>query len=76
MKEKVIEILNQINPQIGQDMDADLLEEGLINSFEIVNIVMNLEDAIGIEIDPDLINAANFKSMRNIVALIEGIAQR
>lgn len=71
IREKVTEILCGVNPKIGEDVDADLLKSGFIDSFEIVNVVMELEDAFGIEIDPESIIPANFQTIADIVKLIE-----
>ena len=53
----------------------NLLEAGLIDSYEIVEIVMGLEDAFGIEIDPELVIPENFCTVNSIVNLIEGISK-
>ncbi len=71
MKEKVIEILNSVNNKIGSDYERDLLKNGIIDSFEIVNIVMELEDGFDVVIDPELIIPCNFKSIKAICEMIE-----
>lgn len=73
MKEKIIEVMNKANPNIGDDFELDLMKEELIDSLEIVNIVMDLEDAFNIEIDPELVIPENFNTMNNILQLIESI---
>lgn len=58
MKEKVLEILLRINSKAaGCDEDEDLLKAGIIDSFEIVNLIVELEDTFGISIEPDQISA-------------------
>ena len=71
MKEKVLEILCKVNPKIGNNVEADLLETGLVDSFEIVNVVMELEEALDVEIDPELIIPDNFQNVNAIVRLVE-----
>ncbi len=71
MKEKVIEILNSVNNKIGSDYERDLLKNGIIDSFEIVNIVMELENGFDVVIDPELIIPCNFKSIKAICEMIE-----
>lgn len=73
MREKVFEVLCRVNPKIANDREADLLETGLIDSFEIVNVVMELESALNIEIDPELVSPENFQTVDAIVKLIESI---
>ena len=40
MRETILEILSESNAKIRINADKNLLEERLIDSFEIVNIVM------------------------------------
>lgn len=71
MQRKIWEILNAINPKIEENAEMDLLESGLIDSFVIVNIVMELENEFEIEIDPELITPDNFRTINSIIKLIE-----
>ena len=73
MREKVVEILNSVNSKIGNDFDRNLLESGDVDSYEIVNIVMALEDGFDVEIDPEMIVAENFKSIKAICEMLEKI---
>ncbi len=73
IQEEVLAILCESNPRIKDNVDADLLKEGYIDSFEIVNIVMALEDTFEIEIDPELIVPENFQTLSCITQLIEQI---
>lgn len=69
MKERVIEMLKNINPSIKEGIN--LISEGLIDSFEVVNIVMEIEEAFNIEIEPEEVVAENFETVDAIVALVE-----
>lgn len=73
MREKILDILTGINPEIEDIINEDLLESGLFDSFEIINIVMALEDCFHIEIDPELIVPENFRSVDSILTLIKSI---
>lgn len=69
MKEKVLEILQSVNESITDG--ADLIGEGVIDSFEVVNIVMELEEAFDIEIDAGDVVAENFETVDRITAMVE-----
>lgn len=71
MREQILEILSEVDERI--EAGIDLIEEGIIDSFAIVNIVMELEDAFEIEIDADEITAENFQTVENIVEMMERI---
>jgi len=69
-KEKVTAVLQKINSDIKND-DSDLLAAGLLDSFDIVNLVSQLEDTFGIEIDPRYIVPENFRTISAIAVLME-----
>lgn len=69
MREQILEILAEVDDRIEEGVD--LIEEGVINSFVIVNIVMELEEAFDIEIDAENVTAENFQNVESILALVE-----
>ena len=69
MKERVLEILKSVNPNITDGVN--LIDSGVVDSFEVVNIVMELEEAFCIEIDAEDVVAENFKTVDTITALLE-----
>ena len=69
MKEQVLTILQQLNPNIKDGLN--LISGGVIESFEVVRITMELEEAFGIEINADDYYAENFQTVDAITALIE-----
>lgn len=73
MRERIKRILQSVNPKFDKHWDADFLEEGLIDSFEILGIIVQLEQEFNIEIDPELILPENFCSLEAIEMLLEGI---
>ncbi len=73
MREKVIGILCEVNNEIKNNLNVDLLAAGIIDSYEIVNLVVELEEAFDIEIDPELVIPENFQSVDAIVKLVENI---
>lgn len=73
MRKKVLEILGGVNPRFLLNPEVDFLEEGLIDSFEIMNLVAELEKTFQVEIDPELIIPSNFQNLESIVKMLEGI---
>lgn len=69
--QKILEMLREYNEAIPADREVDLLQGGYIDSFDIVNIVADLEEKFYIEIDPEDIVPENFMNMTCIEALIE-----
>lgn len=71
MKEKIISILNDIDEDIVSSNSDNLLEEGVIDSFTIIEILTEIEDQLGIKIPDDQVLPENFISIDKIVELVE-----
>lgn len=71
MKEKLMKILEEINEEIVEDTSRDLLASGILDSFEIVEMVVELEEAFDIVIDVDLVTPENFRTVDSIIKLME-----
>ena len=50
--------------------DDDLFESELIDSMELLELVMHLEKKLGVEIDQELMSVDNFRSVTRIVETI------
>lgn len=71
MNEKFKEILNQVNPEILDSEGLDLMEEGIIDSLQVMQIVAGVEDAFGFDFDPEDILPENFSSVEAIWNLVQ-----
>ena len=50
MKEQIIEILTNLRPEFDFTEDVDFIEEGMIDSLDVVNLVAELELTYNINI--------------------------
>lgn len=71
IREKVLEAICEVNDEVMENQDKDLLLNGIIDSFDIVGIMIELEDAFNIEIDAEKVTPDNFRKVDDIVQLIE-----
>ncbi len=71
MESKFEEILNQVNPEILENSNADLFEEDILDSLQIMILVSNLGAAYSIDFDPEDITPENFVSVDAIWNLVE-----
>lgn len=69
--EEVFDVLKSINADISEDQEMDLLGSGMIDSFDIVNIVAELEKKFQIEIDAEDIVPENFSRLADIIGLVK-----
>ena len=50
MREKVIEILTELRPEFDFAEDVNFIEEGMLDSFDVVSLVDEIESAFGVAI--------------------------
>lgn len=70
MKEKVLDILSNLRPEFDFTEDVDFIEEGMLDSFDIVTLVSEIEEKCGVAISGADIIPENFASVDAIVDLI------
>ena len=67
--EKLEEILRELRPDIGLEGKA-FVDDGVLDSFDIVTLVGEIVDAFGVEIAVEDIIPENFNSVDAIMELI------
>lgn len=70
-EKRIINILKSINEDICSFKGNNLLEEKVIDSFEVMEIIAALEDEFNIEIDPDYVIVENFANIQSIIDMIK-----
>lgn len=58
------------------DPDTDLLQQGIIDSLGIMNLVLFMEKSFGVKVDDEEILPENFQTLKSIVAFVERKKQR
>ncbi len=69
--EELIEILEDINPDVEYKTCTDLISGGYITSFEIVVLVSEIAETFNVKIPAEQIIPENFESVESIYALIQ-----
>ena len=70
-KEKLLEILTDICPDADFENEEELIDDGLIESLDIVAIVSEIMVEFDVEINVDDLLPENFNSVDAILELIE-----
>jgi acyl carrier protein len=76
MKEQIIKILTDLRPEFNFTQDVNFIEEGMLDSFDVVSLVDELETTFNIVIDGMSIIPENFSSIDSIASLIANSKQR
>ena len=68
--EKIMEILKGIRPEFDFSTSEDFIEDGYLDSFDLVTLVSELDEAFGISIDGLDIIPENFMSAETIASVV------
>lgn len=69
-KKKLLDILSDICPDVDFENETALIDDGLIESLDIVSIVNEIMAEFDVEINVDDLLPENFNSADDILALI------
>lgn len=76
MKETIKKILSDIRPEFNFDESEDFIEDGFLDSFDIVSLITMLEENFKITVDGLDIVPENFTNYEAITKLIEKSGER
>ena len=69
--EQLISILKDIDPDIDYENEKHLIDDGLLDSMQVLELVSTLEDEFDIEVTPTELVPANFNSADSMWAMIQ-----
>ena len=73
--DQLLEILQDINPDIDYTTCEDLIDGHRLESLSIISLIAELEDAFDITIPAAEIIPANFNSAKAMMAMIERLKE-
>jgi acyl carrier protein len=71
MTDKILEILSDVRPDLDFENEKSLVSDGNLDSFDIVTIISELNDAFDIKIKVHDLVPDNFNSLEAIQKLVE-----
>jgi len=69
--DRLLEILGRIRPECNFETAKDFIGEGLLDSFDIMTLVSELEREFNIFIDGEKVTPENFKNLRTLKKFIK-----
>lgn len=69
--DKLIRILTELNPDVDFTAADALIDDGILDSFDIVTLVAQIDDEFGIQIPAEALTAENFNSAGALYALVQ-----
>lgn len=71
--EQLLRILEEARPDIDFENEKKLIDNHILDSFDIVSIVSDIDEEFSIEIDVEDLEAENFNSIQAIWNLIQNL---
>lgn len=72
---ELLEILNEIDDTNDYETETGLIDDHLLDSFAIISLVSELEDAFDISIDAAEMTPENFNSAANLWKMVERLQE-
>lgn len=69
--DELLEILKEAKPEVDFSSEKSLIDNGVLDSFDIVQLVMKLNEEFDIEIGAEEITPENFNSAEAMWAMIQ-----
>jgi len=73
--EKLLEILKGIRPDVDFENETALIDDGILDSFDVVSIISELDDAFDVQIRITELDPENFNSVESIWNLVLKLKQ-
>lgn len=74
--DRLLTILNNIRPEHDFAKSQNFIIDGLLDSFDIVTLVAELENRFGISIDGEDVTPENFKNIETLDQFIQRYVNR
>lgn len=71
---ELLEILSDLHPEVDFETCDTLIDEGILDSFDIVTIIAEVNEEFDVVIPAEEIVPENFNSAEALYALIERLA--
>lgn len=71
----LLELLKEVLPHVDWESEEGLVDDGLLNSIDIITIISEITDEYDITISADEMQAENFNSVQAIYEMIKRLEE-
>ena len=71
VREELLEILEELHPDIDFESEENLIDDKMLDSFDVVTLVTEIGSAFDVELTAADMVPENFNSLGAMVAMIE-----
>lgn len=72
---KIIEVMKEIKPDFDFEGKTSLVDDGLFDSFEVIQFIAEITDVLDVDIPVEEIVPENFNSLEAIEKLINSLLE-
>lgn len=69
--EELLEVLSNLFPEVDFETEDRLVDDKILDSYDLDSIVSEMEDQFGVTISQELVNADNFNSVEDMYDMIQ-----
>lgn len=69
--EKLLEILKSIRPDVDFENETALIDDGILDSFDVVSIISELDNEFDVQVRITELDPENFNSAESIWNLVQ-----
>ena len=69
--EKLLELLKGVRPDVDFENETALIDDGILDSFDVVSIISEIDDVFGVQIRINELDPDNFNSAEAIWKLVQ-----
>ena len=69
--DEILEILNEVRPDVDFENERLLIDDNILDSFDIITIVSEFNEAFDIDIDVEDLEPENFNTVAAMKELID-----
>ena len=73
LRERVLQILQEVRHDVDFEKETKLIDDGILDSFDIIAVVSELNENFEIEITADEMEPENFNTLDAVVELVESL---
>ena len=73
LQEKVIEIFEEVlgTDEIKEDLDLDMFENELLDSLAIIEVLLGIEEKLGLSLQPTDLERKDMATVNNLLAFLK-----
>ncbi len=73
--EELLEILSDLHPEVDFEVEEHLIDDGILDSLDIVNLISEISEEFDVSITAKDIIPENFNSAKALYSLIQDLGE-